>query len=635
MPFRLPRKNLAASSGLAPVTKPNVPDWERPAEWLPLPEVVEGDNKFVGLHYITKHTNSIDLHVSGFDVDLEVDWGDGTIETITNADRPENIITHTYDYDTIPDVLGEGKQVVVTVNDPIGNITTYKAEDDNSKEARSDRNWLDIKIAGVGVNKLVFSSCVMLERFQFIGENSIKMFDYSFDYCSKLQVFSGDTSKVEWFTRAFYRSGLKVTPNLDFSSAINLEYMFSYCKDLVIANEINAPLVNDAEWLYGECRNLVWVEKLTLPLCANFRHGFRYNESLEKINQDVLDFSSMQDIRECFYFSDKVKVLPEFTLPDNVYAASMFFGCKNVSEIKFTNNFTPSYADQMFAACGIKQIPSNITFPANSDFRYLFSQAQIEGEIVFDCKGVTNLQGAFRFMPNVTKITLINAGSCTNFYGCFQGSTSLKEVSIDSTASATDMSYMFEESAIKEIPAMQTANVTKFSRFAEDCTELEKVLMTDLSSATITEYMFYNCTELKEIPAFTTSAQLTNIKNMFNNAGIINIPGFDTSNVTNASWFLPAKVEEVGAFDLQKVTSTSYVPQFPDSVRVIGIYNLKTSINIASAYLSEPEIINLFNNLIDLTGGSSQNVSLKSGTLARIAQTTKDIALNKNWTITG
>jgi len=62
----------------------------------------------------------------------------------------------------------------------------------------------------------------------------------------------------------------------------------------------------------------------------------------------------------------------------------------------------------------------------------------------------------------------------------------------------------------------------------------------------------------------------------------------------------------------------------------------RKSVSFQRALLSQSELVNIFNNLIDLTGLTSQNINITDcwGASALTAAE-RQIATDKNWTITG
>jgi hypothetical protein len=61
--------------------------------------------------------------------------------------------------------------------------------------------------------------------------------------------------------------------------------------------------------------------------------------------------------------------------------------------------------------------------------------------------------------------------------------------------------------------------------------------------------------------------------------------------------------------------------------------NIKLNISFSSSPLTEASAMVIINGLADLTGGTSQTLTLSSTTKALLTDADKLIATNKNWTI--
>ena len=77
------------------------------------------------------------------------------------------------------------------------------------------------------------------------------------------------------------------------------------------------------------------------------------------------------------------------------------------------------------------------------------------------------------------------------------------------------MSSMFNNcTSLKEVPQLNTSNVTNMSSMFNNCTSLKEVPQFDTSKVTNMRYMFNNCTSLEEIPQFDIS-NVTDMRYMF------------------------------------------------------------------------------------------------------------------------
>jgi surface protein len=172
----------------------------------------------------------------------------------------------------------------------------------------------------------------------------------------------------------------------------------------------------------------------------------------------------------------------------------------------------------------------------------------------------------------------------------FQNCSSLQSVPLFNTSSVTNMNQMFSGCiSLQSVPLFNTISVTNMFRMFFDCISLQSVPLFDTSSVTNMNQMFQPCTSINEIPAFDTSS-VTNMGNTF-----VNCVSLDRTDIV-----------------------------------------CPVSVNFNNCQLSRTELVNIFNNLVDRTATTSANINI-SGNWGATALTTaeRDIALDKNWTITG
>ena len=223
--------------------------WTRPADWLPLPEVSEGDQKFVGLYAVFPRTPAI----TNFMVctpEYRVDWGDGSADDVGDT----SAISHTYDYDALPaeSYCSRGyKQVVITITPRLGkNLTKI-----NFMLNDMYKNFLDINMAGAFITELAgFRNSFSLERFNFVGVNEITSFSGVFQYDYRLKIvenlYTGKATTLSNLFRECYC--LESVPTLNTSLVQNMSGMFTFCRTLkVIPNMDTALVTNIANFCYG------------------------------------------------------------------------------------------------------------------------------------------------------------------------------------------------------------------------------------------------------------------------------------------------------------------------------------------------------------------------------------------------
>jgi hypothetical protein len=260
----------------APITPiPQGEDWGRPASWLPLPELLDTDNKFVGLVPVTNTTfNSISLKAAG---DYIVDWGDGNVENFSSGVTA----THSYTYAQIPSNTNTPfgyRQVLVSVYPQAGQ--TFSSFD-YSPAGTASPSFLDFVAAGPNLTlsrtaltdntvrhakvfckilRTTFISSTVLANLELAYSSTTNISDFSsmFSTCTMLQNISEiDTSSGTNFTSMFAScTSLQKIINIDVTFATQIAQIFSQCRSLQSVNMVFGQNAIGANGAFFQCNAL-------------------------------------------------------------------------------------------------------------------------------------------------------------------------------------------------------------------------------------------------------------------------------------------------------------------------------------------------------------------------------------------
>ena len=223
-----------------------------------------------------------------------------------------------------------------------------------------------------------------------------------------------------------------------------------------------------------------------------------------------------------------------------------------------------------------------------------------EGVVTIDFSSIGYDNDDAKFVQDKAKAdiayskTLYDAwdASRTNTYNLYNNNKKIVYAPNIDTSNVTTMGSMFNNcSALTTIPQLDTSSVTDMSNMFSGCKALTFIPQLDTSSVTDMSSMFYYCSELTTIPQLNTS-NVTDMGGMFDNCSAL---------------------ENLG-----------------------GFVNCKVSLNLSnSSKLTHQSLINVINNLYDLTanGLSGQTLTLGSTNMAKLTADEIAIATNKGWTI--
>ena len=209
-----------------------------------------------------------------------------------------------------------------------------------------------------------------------------------------------------------------------------------------------------------------------------------------------------------------------------------------------------------------------------------------------DTSNVINMNQMFSNCRNLTTIPQLDTNNVTNMNGMFRSCNNLTT-----------------------IPSLNTSNVTNMGNMFNDCSKLTTIPELDTSKVTDMGLMFNGCSNLITIPLLDTG-NVTDMYSMFENcSSLITIPAFDVSNVTG-------------------ITSMTKIFSNCSNLIKISMLNIANNLDISDCTKMEREaIVEVLNNLKDLTGQTSKKLTLGSTLLAKLTAADKTIATNKNWTL--
>lgn len=131
--------------------------------------------------------------------------------------------------------------------------------------------------------------------------------------------------------------------------------------------------------------------------------------------------------------------------------------------------------------------------------------------------GTTALIGIKKPSGSVKVPVTINCGnSITQWKNLFRGASGVSKVTVTGwNPNGVDCRLMFCESGLVEVELPLNAKITDIREMFSRCSSLEAAPTSiDISSCTLANSMFYNCTALTSVPLYATDS-ITNCSNMF------------------------------------------------------------------------------------------------------------------------
>ena len=324
-------------------------------------------------------------------------------------------------------------------------------------------------------------------------------------------------------------------------------------------------------------------------------------------------------------------------------------------EININSNGTYDVTDKANAnvnvpekVLGTKSITSNGTYKATDD--------NVDGysEVVVSTSGVdindyydtnNNYSGDIRVY--IKEIPMINTENLTTMYQFFSNCQNLTNIPKINTSNVTNMNMMFLSCGkIKTIPALDTSKVTNMSNMFSGCASLIEIPELYTNNVVNMSNMFKDCSNLKTIPALDTS-KVTSMSNMFYRSGITIIPELNTSNVRYVTdmFYVCVNLITIPKLNFESVTNvSSFLSGANNVVNIGGFENLGAAYSTTQSAdyyyyrldltsctkLTHESLMNVINNLYDIKTKGCKVQSLRLGATNLAKLTEDEIAIAQN-----
>ncbi len=447
----------------------------------------------------------------------EIDWGDGTHQTITDDTYPTHLYT-TADTYTIS-VLGE-----------VTSLNSYNVGSRYQKQIKEVVSW---------------------------GHTGLKSLKNAFYYCDNLKTIAGDDAEsfvdVETFEKAFYEcDSLKTIPANLFeyaSKATSVSNCFTFCRNITAVPDgllDGCPKLKDVSGLFIGTKISSLPGKLfaKTPLIENVQQLISSNDVITEIPADLFKgCSRITNMQSLFANDYALASIPEGLFDDvteNTTVSMMFYKTA-ISEIPqgiFKNMTKLTTANMAFGGTKIKRVPADLFAgnPGITTFNACFSGCSELEEIpadLFSNAGAYEKNTSFRYLFKDTAIREVPAGlfdgyqNVTTFECAFSGCRNLAVIPAGlfaTNTSVTNVTNLFTDceslTAIPEGVFSGLSKVTSFSGMFKGCSGIQTVgdnILSGCDAAVNISSMFQGCTSLTDVGAnaFSGAAKIGNILGLF------------------------------------------------------------------------------------------------------------------------
>ncbi|MGD8373956.1 MAG: BspA family leucine-rich repeat surface protein [Candidatus Woesebacteria bacterium] len=417
----------------------------RPSDWLTLPVVSAGEEKFVGLHAVYDcDSNFVTVYAEGA---YTVDWGDGgaTEDVASGTATTKNL-----SYSDYGDLTSRGyRQAIITITPQAGqsltNIELQRMPSSPSLSYLFSTSWLDIRMAGANVSSITTYGAsdarqAMLEQFEYIGSNSITSCENMFRGCTALRnIVQFDTSSCTDFSYMFYGCySLTHAPMLDASSATTFSNMFNSCCGLTTVPPYSSSSVTTFSTMFSGCYSLRNVACFDTSAGTTFSYMFASCYSLETVPS--FDTSSATSFLSAFNNCYALQRVPVLDTSSCTNLARLFYNCFSLKDVPALDTSSCTDFSYMFYRCQSLGTAPNLDTSAGLDLNNMFARCSTLTTVpLLDTSSATSIASMFYDCVNLEYVPALDVSNVTNFGGAFYHGYSLRSAALSGTAS--DVSY--------------------------------------------------------------------------------------------------------------------------------------------------------------------------------------------------
>jgi len=534
--------NIPAQTSLA-LRRPIFPQipWSRPVDW---PTITDTPNEVQFLYADTYVNIGIQTTFTRpGSQNIYIDWGDGTIDTISTITA--TVTNHVYTPGTgTPCSRGYTTFKIRVYGDvgitftnvlvvrPTTNTPTYGTLSGLLEAVYGDgydtTSWYFAFLSGYNLNGAGSSgstSFYMLEYVKLAANFTGTAFNQVFSNCYALAKIVMPTSMANCTTMQSAFSGCQNLQSITIPAiplVNDLQGAFSVCNSL---REINLPSsipsVTNANSLFSACYSLTSIVMPEMPNASSWNNTFGNCVNLLQVvipswdandcSQIVLGCRSLQSIifpkttttpgrlTTCTAFTQNCTALVSINMPEYFNASTLAFASN-------TNLQTITMPVTMSSL-------TNLSFASNFNLQSV-TLPQVVGASI-------TLAACFQNCGSLSKVDIPQSYNLTSLANTFQNCYNLTSVTLPtgSQNSLTTMVSTFQSCVALEsltLPSSMNALTTLSSTFA-DCRSLTSsiVLPSSLNSVTTTQTAFNNCFNLTSITMPVSMSLCTTFTNTF------------------------------------------------------------------------------------------------------------------------
>ena len=430
----------------------SIEPYQRPKDWLTLPDMVDGDSKLIGLYAVYPNGNYVALSAMG---NYTVNWGDGTVENFGFNSQAE----HIYNY-AAPALDGTNAPVSLAMDGTVTRANHGRVEGEKIKlytiaGVTELKEGQDCYVRDVTLNSFKLSATVGGVALTFASAGTAALLPYK-QAIIQLTPMAGRT-----LTSLTLQ---KKHTALSSMNAISINFL-----DLKLGGPSITSLLIGASSTGG------------VPPVASFF----------LLEQVAIYRTALTSLSYLFYNLRALKNVSYFNAASVTSMGYMFYNCYALQTVSLFNTATVTNMSYMFSNCFALQTVPPFNTPAVTNMNSMFNNCYaLQTVSLFNTPAVTDMSYMFQNCFALQTVPPFNTPAVTIMNGMFNGCYALQTVPLFNTTAVIDMNSMFYNCyALQTVPQFNTAAVTSMNSMFSGCYALSSIKMINIKQT----FSILNC----------------------------------------------------------------------------------------------------------------------------------------------
>ena len=341
---------MGVGSFILPQIEGGVKEWQRPADWLPMPtNITATDQTFVGLHAVIENSdNYCSFSFTTSAGQYRVDWGDGNI-TLHNSGT---IAQYQYNYATVSNstLSSRGyKQVIIKVTPVSGNLLTCNFQ----------QRFVTTPVQNQAYSSGFLDCILSMPNSSTGGSITFGGLNIRHSYCEKVEIKTiGNVTSMQNMFNGCH--SLQSVPLFNTANVTNMQNMFNLCYSLQIVPLFNTINVTNMLSMFNACTSLKSVPLFNTINVTNMSSMFSSCISLQSV--PLFNTTNVTNMSGMFGNCYSLNFIPAFiTTAVTTDFTTFANGCNSLNRILMSFNRTVALQNCQLSKDALVEVFTNLT----------------------------------------------------------------------------------------------------------------------------------------------------------------------------------------------------------------------------------------------------------------------------------